>query len=443
MNSLRLRFLLGATLLLLLFVILTGLALQKALDHYSEQAEYNRLQGLVFSLLAAIEVDADGRVSVAVDEIPEPRLRQFDSGLSAVIYNNEKRAVWQSDPLLINPPEINPPAPGQWIFNSNPDYQLTFGFEWELANQSLHTFALQITDSASPIASQRQAFAKQLWWWLLGIALLLLTLMLALLHWGLKPLRGVTRELEQVRTGKQQSLQKKVPREIQPLAEGINTLLGHERQQQQRYRNALDDLAHSLKTPLAVMQSQADKPESKTINEQVERMEQIIGHQLQRAATAGRQALRKPIAVRPIVQRLIHAMQKVYVEKNIQFKNSVPENIQLAIDEADLMELLGNLLDNAAKFTNKTVTIGHENNSTQAIITIEDDGSGIEAANHKDVFKRGVRADTQHAGQGIGLTVARDIIGAYSGQLIIDETVQKGTKIKLVFQRPGAQLRSK
>lgn len=442
MNSLWLRFLSAAALLLLLFVILTGLALQKALDHYSKQAEYNRLQGLVFTLLAAIEVDADGRLSVTADEIPEPRLRRFDSGLSAVIYDNNRRAIWQSDSLLIKPPEINPPAPGQWLFSSDPDYRLTFGFEWELNDQSLHTFALQVIDSASPIANQRQAFAKQLWWWLLGIALLLLTLMLALLHWGLKPLRGVTKELELVRAGKQQSLQNRVPHEIQPLAEGINTLLGHERRQQQRYRDALGDLAHSLKTPLAIMQGQSSQPDSKTMNEQIARMEQIIGHQLQRAATAGKQALRKPIAVQPVVQRLIQAMQKVYAEKNISFKNEIPEQSQLAIDEADLMELIGNLLDNAAKFTNNTVTVSYESNTTQEIITIKDDGPGIEAANQKDIVKRGVRADTRHAGQGIGLTVARDIIEAYGGQLIIDKTTPQGAIIKLVFQRPDNQRRS-
>lgn len=433
MNSLRLRFLLGATLLLLLFVILTGLALQKALDHYSEQAEYNRLQGLAFSLLAAIEVDADGLVSVAADEIPEPRLRQLDSGLSAIIYNSDRRAIWQSDSLLINPPGINPPTPGQWIFSSDPDYRLAFGFEWELANQSLHTFALQVTDNASPIASQRQAFARQLWWWLLGIALLLLTLMLTLLHWGLKPLRGVTKELEQVRAGRQDVLTARVPQEIQPLAEGINTLLQHERQQQQRYRNAVDDLAHSLKTPLAVMQGQSSQLDSKIINEQVGRMEQIISRQLQRAATAGRQALRKPIAVRPTVQRLIQAMQKVYVDKNIQFKNAVPENAQLAIDEADLMELLGNLLDNAAKFAVTSVRVSFKNDVTKHSLIIEDDGAGIASANRELILKRGIRADSQHPGQGIGLAVARDIIEAYGGQLKIEDAAPHGARIILVF----------
>lgn len=433
MNSLRLRFLLGATLLLLLFVILTGLALQKALDHYSEQAEYNRLQGLAFSLLAAIDVNADGALIVDAGEIPEPRLSQPESGLSAVVYANSSSAVWQSKSRLGKPADIFIPAPGEWNFSTDPGYQLSFGFEWELADQSLHTFALQVTDSASPIASQRQAFSRQLWWWLFGIALLLLTLMLALLHWGLKPLRGVTKELELVRTGKQQSLQKKVPQEIQPLAEGINTMLSHERQQQQRYRNALDDLAHSLKTPLAVMQSQANQPDSKIINEQVGRMEQIIGHQLQRAATAGRQALRKPITVRPIVQRLIHAMQKVYVEKNIQFKNAIPEKAQLAIDEADLMELLGNLLDNAAKFAVASVKVSSRSDATKHELIIEDDGAGIAAADRKSILKRGIRADSQHTGQGIGLAVARDITEAYSGELKIEQATPQGTRIKLIF----------
>ncbi len=437
MNSLRLRFLLGAALLLLLFVVLTGLALQQALDHYSEQAEYNRLQGLVFSLLAATEVNTDGSVSVNTTDIPEPRLQQPDSGLGAVIYSSDGQPIWQSPSLLERPAPIELPAPGEWQFTKGEQYTLNFGFEWELPDGALHRFALQVTDTASPIASQRRAFARQLWWWLLGIALLLLVLMLALLHWGLKPLRGVTRELEQVRAGKQDSLQRQVPREIQPLADGINTLLEHERRQQQRYRNAVDDMAHSLKTPLAVIQSQSNPGENKIIHEQVARMEQIIGHQLQRAATAGRQALRKPVAIRPVIQRLLRTMEKVYTEKNLVYENDVPEQAQLAIDEADLMELLGNLLDNAAKFATSKVLVRHENSGNMVSLVIEDDGAGIPEKDRETILKRGMRADSRHDGQGIGLAVVREIMTAYGGQLLIEDGAAGGARIRLVFSAPG------
>lgn len=437
MNSLRLRFLTGAIVLLCLFVLFTGYALQTALDHYSKQAEYNRLQGLVFSLLAAIDVDQIGQISVAIDEVPEPRLQQPDSGLTAVVYSSNGDPLWQSPSQLSDPATSAVPEPGGWIFTEGAGYTLSFGFEWELSNQVLHRFALNIVENASPLTSQRKAFAKQLWLWLLILSTLLLLLLLALLHWGLKPLRGVTLELEQVRGGKREKLEQKSPKEIQPLTDGINTLLTHERRQQQRYRHALDDLAHSLKTPLAIMQGQSHQPSPEVINEQVERMEQIIGHQLQRAATAGRQALRKPILIWPVVDRLLKAMQKVYAEKNLQFNNLVPKSATLPVDEADLMELLGNLLDNAAKYSQSSIKISFTNDAKHSHLIIEDDGTGIAEADRKTILKRGMRADNMHPGQGIGLAIAHDITRAYGGQLIIENAAPQGARIILVFSSAG------
>lgn len=432
MNSLRLRFLIGAIVLLCLFVILTGYALQTALDHYSKQAEYNRLQGLVFSLLAAIDVDQNGRVTVTVDDVPEPRLQQPDSGLTAVVYALDGSPLWQSPSQLSSPASSVVPEPGGWVFIDSSGYSLNFGFEWELSNQKLHRFALEVTEHTSPLTTQRKAFARQLWLWLSVLSALLLILLLALLQWGLKPLRGVTHELEQVRNGDKEQLEQLSPQEIQPLTDGINTLLVHERRQQQRYRHALDNLAHSLKTPLAVMQSQSQSPSPGMINEQVSRMEQIISHQLQRAATAGRQALRKPILIRPVIERLIVAMQKVYLEKNLQFENLLPESATLAMDEADLMEMVGNLLDNAAKYANSRVRVTFSS-SDHPQLCIEDDGPGITAVNKSELLQRGYRADTRHDGQGIGLTVANDIANAYTAKLSLSDLIPEGTKVTIDF----------
>jgi two-component system sensor histidine kinase PhoQ len=418
-DSLRLRFLLGAGTLLMLFVILTGLALTTALDRYSEQAEKQRLQGLVFALLAAAEVQPDGSLNVNDTTLPEPRLQQPDSGLSATIFDHKRQALWQSASTL-SPATLNsPPAPGEWNFTTSGAYQLNFGFEWELTDNSLHRFAVQVTENDSPIAGQRRVFAQRLWWWLLGISTVLIALLLMLLRWGLRPLQGVAQELESVRAGEQSQLNSRVPLEIEPLTRSINTLLLHEHQQQQRYRHALDDLAHSLKTPLAVMQGQTEHPQPAVIREQVGRMNQIISHQLQRAATIGRQALRQPLLVSPVVDRLTRALQKVYAEKNLHYRNRVPVDFQLGIDEADLMEMLGNLLDNAAKFAQTEIVISAMTGTNEQTLSVCDDGPGIPPDQREHILERGMRADSRHPGQGIGLAVVRDIISSYHGELII------------------------
>ena len=160
---------------------------------------------------------------------------------------------------------------------------------------------------------------------------------------------------------------------------------------------------------------------------QLDQIDNIISYQLKRAATAGHKALQAQIVVYPIVERITNALKKVYVDKKINYINSISESLVVPIDEGDLMELLGNIIDNAAKNGCKTVKIS-EDQSLRAIV-ISDDGPGF-PMDAKSLLQRGIRADTRTPGQGIGLAVANDIALAYGMELRLGNS-KAGAKVVL------------
>lgn len=427
MNSLRGRLLLGAGAVLLVFIALSGLTLQTALERYTEKAEYDRLQGLLFSLLGATEINSDDATAViALSRVPEPRLGQPDSGLQAIIYNNQGNALWQSPSLLRDPASVGLPQVNQWRFSNQPWFSLAYGFEWVLSGDEVGRFGLVVQDLASPLQQQQRDLSKKLWLWMLVMAGLLLLLLVLLMHWGLHPLRQLPQELIDIRSGKRQRLSTEAPDELLPLSSSVNELLEHEQRLRERFRNALADLAHSLKTPLAVLRNHTSADE--TSAEQISTMESIITYQLHRAATAGSKALREPVEVLPTVQRLVTALGKVYLDKQIEFDVRIPAGFVLPVEENDLIEMLGNVMENAAKYGDAKVRVTAEGHS----VMVEDNGSGF-PEDAKSMLLRGTRADQRLPGQGIGLAVVNDVMNSYSAKLELGTSELGGASVRLDF----------
>jgi two-component system sensor histidine kinase PhoQ len=170
----------------------------------------------------------------------------------------------------------------------------------------------------------------------------------------------------------------------------------------------------------------------RTIDMQVDRMDQLVSYQLQRSVVASPDLIRKSFAVKPLIKNLIIAMQKVYEEREIHFNLSV-EDCNFFGDERDLMEIMGNLVDNACKYGNGRVEIQASNsaNGEQFLFRVDDDGPGIPRENRASVLQRGMRADTSEAGQGIGLAVVADIVDSYNGKIGILESPLGGAQIQV------------
>ena len=210
----------------------------------------------------------------------------------------------------------------------------------------------------------------------------------------------------------------------------------------QRYRNALGDLAHSLKTPLAVIKSalDADKQSESfttTISDQVEQLDKTINYQLQRAAAAGRPGLARPIDVRIIVGKIASSLRKVYAAKELHIEEHCLGRLRISGDEGDMMEMIGNISDNACKWARANVTISASELKIDArralVIEISDDGPGMPSEKITDALQRGTRLDQAMEGQGIGLAVVRELCEqVYQGKLEIDSS-PAGTNVQITL----------
>jgi two-component system sensor histidine kinase PhoQ len=251
--------------------------------------------------------------------------------------------------------------------------------------------------------------------------------------------RGIEAEIREIEAGSRDSLGLKLPRELSGLAANLNALLTGERRRAERYRNTLGNLAHSLKTPLAVMRTavstETTKERQRLIDEQIDRMDRIVQHQLKRAAATGASVVgRSAVAVQPLLAELRAALLKVYSSKDLLFELDVTRGTQFAGDRGDLFELLGNLLDNACKWCHARVGVSvrravDATGRAQLQIVIEDDGAGIAANDRQRMLERGARADEAVPGQGLGLAMVQEIVALYEGRLDIGDSKLGGARI--------------
>lgn len=458
MNSLTARLLAVTGVVLVAFIVFTGLALERAVRERAEQAERDKMQGLVYALLGNAEITAGGGFNPAARDLPESALTRPGSGLYAMVLDAGGETVWQS-PSLIDPiplPEI--PAVGEWRFDTGshggaPEARrltLAFGIRWVVESGDSYRYTLAVAEDAAPLTMQMRRFRGTLWTWLGAAAALLLVLQLAILRWGLAPLRRLARSVRDIEAGRAERIEETYPAEIEPLAHNLNIMLANDRARLERYRNALGDLAHSLKTPIAVLRgltSNRDLPEEhrRQLDNQLGRVNEIVDYQLQRAAAAGGHGLAPPVSLHKTAAKVIAALRKVYADQAKEFELAVPADLKLAMDAGDLTEVLGNLLDNAAKYGRRRVrlTAGAADRhiaSHHIEITVDDDGAGFPDDSGERLLERGMRADTRREGQGIGLAVTAEIVRAYNGHIALEDASELGgarVRLRLLRARGG------
>lgn len=420
MSSLSLRVGLIAALVVAVFAALTAFALERAFRDSATQALQERLQAQLYLIMGVAEVDDTGRVTLP-ERLPEARLMLPGSGLVGDIRTPDGHVLWQS-----------PSALGEEVAADAMPFVARLEVNWETDAQ-VHPLVFRVREDRAAFEAQIAEYRRSLWTWLVLLAALLLTAQAVALYQGLKPLRRVTRELRAVERGEQSGLEGRYPSELRGLTDNLNALIRHERAQLARYRDALSNLAHSLKTPLAVLRGTlgARDPDRAQSLEQLERMERIVAYQLQRAATAGRTALSAPVAIAPLVERLGATLEKVYPERYVGLECAVPAGLCFRGNEGDLMELLGNLLDNAWKHGGTRVRVEAARAGDGLELSVSDDGPGIPPDRVPTILSRGGRLDEQVPGQGIGLAVVADIVAAYEGRIEIDRGPLGGARVRV------------
>jgi two-component system sensor histidine kinase PhoQ len=432
MISLQSRLLLAASFVLLAFIALCGAGLESSFRRAALDAQEDSMRGLVYALLGAAEPNPSGALELNDGDLPEPRLMQRESGLEAAIYDEAGGVLWRSPSQSGTLPLVIGPEVGNWKLERIGDagrFALSFGLRW-IVGDAQQRYTLLVIEEPQAYEEQLTVFRRTLWLWLAVAAAALLAALVLVLRWGLRPIRLLVGELREVEAGTQGQIERVYPGEITPLTGALNAMIRHERSQLQRYRNALGDHAHSLKTPLAVLRglsgdTRLDRGAQRQIDDQVTRMQQIADHQLSRAATAGRRALTQPIPVQPIARKLVGAVEKVYADKRLAFELVLSPRLLARVDSGDLHELLGNTLDNAAKWANRRVRLSATRNGTTLELLVEDDGPGFPAEPER-LLARGVRADSRVPGQGLGLASVDEILRAYEGEVRLARSEELG-----------------
>lgn len=439
MNSLSARVGLSAALVLLVFLLLTAAALERAFQDSARSALRERLLGQLYLVMSVTEVNDRGQLQLP-GTLPEPRLELPASGLYAAIRSGDDLPAWRSPSALgvdvPLPPRSREAGEGFDELHAADSAFLAVSLtvDWEVGGTS-YPMAFYVVEDAGILEAQISRYRHSLLGWLAAMGVLLLAAQLLVLRWGLRPLRTVATEIDAIEDGRQEALQSHYPRELRPLTERLNTLLRHERAQQTRYKDALGDLAHSLKTPLAVLRAAAEEPGEKglrqTLDEQIARMDNIVQYQLQRAVTSGRSVLSAPISIERSVQRIASSLRKAYRDKPLDLRVEIDEDTKFRGNEGDLMEVLGNLLDNAFKWAKQVVSVRTERTDGVLRLMVEDDGPGIESSQAEALLQRGARMDESVPGHGIGLAMVRAIVEAYEGSLAIERSDLGGARMVL------------
>jgi two-component system sensor histidine kinase PhoQ len=484
-HSLSRRLLVSVSVPLALFFGVMMVVLDNGFRALSERSLQELLDAQMVALIAAAEPQPGGGYAPPPGDLA-PRLRTPRSGLYAQIRSAGGRSVWRSPSTAGAPIQFGPaldPGGRRIAYSMNDHERIAIesrGIQFE-DSQGSWELTFSVAASLTPYEQQLWRFRRELFGWFIGLMLLLLATLAGLLRWVLAPVRRLEREIHEVEEGRSDTLGSGYPRELSGVAANLNTLLVGERKRVARYRDTLGNLAHSLKTPLAVMRaalssgnvaaaqdgaaassnvvaaqdgagassrstvpsagrtpssSSGTTPETVLSNE-IDRMSGIIEHQLKRAAASGGALLgQAPVEVAAIATELRIALLKVYARKDLSIELSVAAGAQFIGDPGDLTELLGNLLDNACKWCRSvarlTVVVDAIAGTRERLsIIVEDDGPGISEEDRARIGHRGVRTDETVPGHGIGLSMVQESVEMYGGTVVIGTSSLGGARFAL------------
>jgi len=451
MSSLSARLLISISLLLVLFFGATIVVLELAFREAGEQAQEDILDTQLMALIAEAEPNEDGELVMPAD-LNEPDFSNLGSGLYGALSDESDTPVWTSRSSLgLNVPYGPIPPPGTHSFSrvtledGTPLMALSLHVQWELANGELKPYTFSVAQSMDSFNAQLATFRRQLFTWFGAVALIMLISISIVMRGLLKPLRQIEAEITDIEEGARQALSDDFPDELSSVARNMNMLIGSERGRSERYRNTLDNLAHSLKTPLAAIRSILAEQESNDLSArveaQIERMNDIVRYQLRKPSSIQSESF--GVVAMPVDQelrKLVDGLHKVYKDKSPEIIVDAPGDVRFRGDSGDFLELAGNLLDNACKWCHSKVRLeiaplddtGFTSGAMSLVV--EDDGPGIPEEAREALLQRGMRLDENAPGHGIGLAVVKDIANSYGGGIEIGDSPLGGARISVTVK---------
>ncbi len=438
MNSLERRLQLGLVLSLLLLMGLFWMVGSQSLRQLTENFIISRLEHDAESLLRVISAHPERLLQQEVDPIFN---LPFSGHYYLVLFNDGRKFTSRS--LWDHALEIPRLAPGESrrLHRTGPSGQqllvLVEGYDLQGVK-----FTLAVTEDLTPIEAQRDRFTRNFaLLGLLGIAVLLVMQRLVVRR-SFRRLERVREDIQRLEQGEIERLSEDVPAEVLPLVQEFNHLLQLLGQRLERSRNALGNLAHSLKGPLNLLQQYFDGEHAARIKEtqqagdQVKRISRLMERELKRARMAGAGLPSRRFDPATDLPDLVNVLNSIYHKRHLKIQYELSDDISPFGDHEDMLELLGNLLDNACKWADSTVKCAVLNDDGQIIITVEDDGPGLSDKEIGTLTRRGTRLDETKEGHGLGLSIAKDIVNLYSGKITFERSAElRGLKVTVLLRQ--------
>jgi signal transduction histidine kinase len=455
-GSLRLRLLAGTLFWIAASIIAAGWGLGNLFQQHVEVQFHAELKTHLDQLTAQLTLDDKGLPTLALP-LSDPRLSRPYSGCywqideikadtSAASGLLRSRSLW--DHVLTVPPDS--PANGEIHRHriAGPEGKALGMVERSVRiddspDGKPRSFRLIAAADESLMTEPVARFSGALWLALgmLGIGLVIAALVQVFI--GLAPLRKLHAALGKVRGGETPQLDGDFPAEIMPLVDEFNTVLAQNAEVVERARTQAGNLAHALKTPLAVLANAANSANpqknelARLVVDQVDTARKQVDYHLTRAQAAA--TTRMPgtrTALLPIIDGLVRAMQRIHAERALELRvQPMPATLAFRGDAHDLQEMLGNLLDNACKWASHRVEIGAADHGDRLLITLDDDGKGLATEQREAVIQRGVRADEKVPGSGLGLAIVADLAQMYGGGIMLQDSPLGGLRVILTL--PG------
>jgi signal transduction histidine kinase len=437
--SLRLRLLTFAALGISLVLGAAGFGFNWLYQRHVEKFVMTELTSHLEQLLAVVNVNKEGKVEVTND-LSDPRFDQAEGGLYWQIDVKDQmslrsRSLWDQALTVPTPPDD--PEEDHAHIMQLPSGREMFALEKLIIASSADgiekKMVVTVGIDRDRITNPVTEFSRAMMMGLAATYLALLASTLAIITFGLRPLQAVKRGIAAMREGQTHLETANLPEEVVPLADEVNALMQSREKQMERARQRASNLAHGLKTPLAVMQALSNDlrlkgqlQEADGLSLNASQMRDLVDRELTRSRmTDGRNA--HSTALEPILSKVIATMKKAPRGDVILWNVALPQNIHVSVESVDLTELLGNLLDNARKHATEQVRISHDGKS----LTVEDDGHGVSEAQMQSILQRGVRLDEKRPGSGIGLAIVSDLAEVYGLTLDVRKSGLGGLEISV------------
>ena len=295
-------------------------------------------------------------------------------------------------------------------------------------------------EDRSPVNRDVRNFAIRTAALLVIAGALLIAAVILQVRLGLKPLFDLRREVMQVRKGRSERVAGGYPAELEPLAQELNALVAHNQEVVDRQRTHVGNLAHALKTPLSVMLAEASHapgPLAELVVRQAETMRNQVDHHLRRARTAARaQGSRDRTAVASALEELARTLERIFEEKRVMIDWTAEDDLGFQGERQDLLEIAGNVMENACKWCRRAVWVSAEPVSDERFrLVLEDDGPGLPSDRRDEVLKRGARLDESAPGSGLGLSIVDELVRAYAGRIELGQSDHGGLKVSIELPR--------